>query len=136
MTLCGFLQSPLRPNVMAGISVGETLQIVLVLWFCLPEGTRRSDLGNHLPRPQPRGVYIRDCFICDPSLLIAGIEDCRTIARADVVALAIPGCWIVDLKHELQQLTITRLCRIEDNLDSFGMCPVVAIGRVRHFTAG
>src|ERR1700679_18954 len=136
MSLHSFLQSPSRSNVMTRISVGETLQIVLMLWFGLPEGTRRSNLGNRLPRPQPRGVYVRDCFICDPPLLLTDIENRRTIARTDVVALAMFCGWIVNLKHELQQLTITRFCRIEDNLDRFGVCPVVAVGRVWRFNAG
>src|SRR3954447_4372856 len=42
----------------------------------------------------------------------------------------------MDLEKELQQLAIADGFRIEDDLDAFGVIAVVAIGRVRHLTAG
>src|SRR5690606_19030876 len=43
---------------------------------------------------------------------------------------------VMNLKKELQEMPIARLCRIENNFDSFRMTAMVTIGRVRHVATG
>ena len=45
-------QSPVGPDEMAGVAVGISLEIVLMLGFGLPEVACRNDFRNHLARPQ------------------------------------------------------------------------------------
>jgi hypothetical protein len=63
-------------------------------------------------------------------LLVVGEEDCRAVARADIVALSVSGRRIMDLKEELKQLTVTGLGWIKSDFDGLGMIAVVAVGRV------
>ena len=81
-----------------------------MLGLGLPERARRRDLGHHLARPQSGRVDIGDRIFRDPLLLVAGVEDRRTIARAAVVALAVQRRRIVDLEEEFQQLPIADPC--------------------------
>jgi hypothetical protein len=45
-------QSPMRPDEMAGVAVGISLEIILMLAFGLPEVARRNDFRNDPARPQ------------------------------------------------------------------------------------
>ena len=45
-------QSPVGPDEMAGVAVGITLEIILMLGFGLPEVACRNDFRNDLARPQ------------------------------------------------------------------------------------
>jgi hypothetical protein len=49
------------------------------------------------------------------------IENHRTILRADIVALAIPGRWIVDGEEDLEDFAKVGDCGIESDLDDFDM---------------
>src|SRR6266567_2025892 len=92
--LCGGLavwQLPARPREVAGVAVRIALEVVLVLGLGLPERDGLADLGHHLPRPQARGLDVGDRVLGDLALLVAGGEDLRAIAGADVVALAVLG---------------------------------------------
>lgn len=46
-------QNPVRAHEVAGISVRDPLEIVLVLGLSFPEGTSRLDLGHDLARHKP-----------------------------------------------------------------------------------
>src|SRR5215469_12605572 len=94
-------QAPTGANKVAGVSVRVAFQIVLMFRFCHPEFARWFDSGDDFPGPQSRGVEIRYRLLHDLPLLIAGIENRRTIAGSDIVPLAIPGRGIVDLEEEL-----------------------------------
>ena len=45
-------QSPVGPDEMAGVAVGISLEIILMLGFGLPEVACRNDFRNDLARPQ------------------------------------------------------------------------------------
>ena len=75
-----------------------------MLGLGLPERPDRRHLGDDLARPDARGIDIGDGVLRDPLLLVAGVEDRRTVARAAVIALAVHGRGIVDLEKEFQQL--------------------------------
>src|SRR4051794_40159035 len=107
-----------------------------MLGLGLPERPGRLDLGDDLAGPQLGGVDVRDRLACDPLLLGVEVVDRRAVAGADVVALAIPGRRVVDLEEELEDVAVGDLLGVEDDLDSFGMRAVVAIGRVGNVAAG
>src|SRR5262245_131189 len=119
---------------MARIPVGDALQIVLMFRLRFPEGTCRSHLRHHSPRPEPRRVDIGDGVLGNSPLLVAGREDSGPIAHPHVVALAIAGRRIVNLEEELQQFTKAEPIRIEDDLDGFCVGSMVAIRRIRNVT--
>src|SRR4051812_48144290 len=87
---------------MAGVAAGIPLGIILMLGFGLPEVTRRNDFGHDLAWPQPGSIDVGDRVFGNPPLLIVGIEDRRSIAGADVVALAIARARVVDLEEEFE----------------------------------
>ena len=120
---------------MAGVSVGNALQIVLMFRFGLPEIPRRHKLRYGLARPKCRGVDISDGLLSNPLLFFAGVEDCGAITVAEIVSLPVQGCWVMDLEEEFQQLAVRDFERIEDDFDGLGMTRMVAIGGVRDVTA-
>jgi hypothetical protein len=77
---------------------------------------RRIDIGNRI--------------LGDPTLLVGSVEDRRSIARPDIVSLAITRARIVDLEEELEDLPIADPSRIKDDLDRFCMSSVIEIGRI------
>ena len=123
-------KSPPWSDELTRIAAGILQQIVLVLGFGLPEVTRRYDFGDDFARPQTGFVNISDRIFGNLALLVRRIENRRSIARADVVALAVACAWIVDLEEKFQDLSIPNLRRIKEYLDGFGMGTVVAIGRI------
>jgi hypothetical protein len=68
-------------------------------------------------------------------LFLVEVEDRRPIARSSVVSLAVQRRRVVDLKEELEQLSIGRLLGVEDDLDRFGVRPMVAVRGVLDVTA-
>ena len=70
------------------------------------------------------------------ALLFVGVEDRRSVAGADIVALTVLGRRIVDLEEELEQVAEGLVLRVEDDLDRLGMRAVVAVGRVGDIAAG
>src|SRR5215813_9559800 len=114
-------QLPAGADVVAGVPVWVALQVVLVLGFGLPERPGRRHLGDDLARPQAGGVDVGDGVLGGLFLRVADVEDGRPVAGPDVVALPVQGGRVVDL---------------EGDLDRLGVAAVVAVGRVRHVTAG
>src|SRR5579883_2322332 len=67
-------QFPMRPRIMARVSVRIPLQIVLMLRFCPPEGACRLHFRHHFSGPESRGVDVRDCLRRHTLLLLARIK--------------------------------------------------------------
>src|SRR5438132_9364706 len=135
LCLVSYRQPPPWPDKMACVTVQNAFQVVLVFRLGFPEWARRSHLGHHLPWPQARRVYIGDRVFGDALLLVARREDCRSVGRSNIVDLAITRGRVVDLKKELEQLTIAEPGRVEDDLDGFSMGTVAPIGRIRNVAA-
>src|SRR4051794_39005898 len=123
-------QLPAGPREVAGVSVRVALEGVLVLGLGLPERAGLADFGHHLAGPQARGVDVGDRVLRHLALLIARIEDLRAIARADVVALAVLGRRVVDLKEELEDVPVGDALGVKDDLDRLGVTRMVPVGRV------
>ena len=100
-----------------------------------PEVTCGRHFGNHLARPQMGSLDIGDRVFGNFSLFVARVENRRTIAGPPVVALAIESGRVVALKEEFQKRPVTRLGRIEDDLDRLGVPFVVSIRGVSHGAA-
>src|SRR5262245_30857588 len=101
---------------MARVAAGILLEVVLMLGFGLPEGACWNDFSNNLSGPQAGSIDVRDRVFCSPLLLVGGVEDPRTIAFPDVVALTIARAWVVNLEEKLEDLPIADPRRIKDDL--------------------
>src|SRR3954451_6740821 len=82
-------QLPAGPHKVTGVTVRIVLEIILMLRLRLPEVAGWGDFGDHLAGPQMRRFHVRDRVPGDFLLLIRGVEDRRTVARAHVVSLTI-----------------------------------------------
>ena len=51
-------KNPIWSNEVAGISVWDALEVVLMFWLGLPKWTCRHDLSHDLTRPKPRGIDV------------------------------------------------------------------------------
>jgi hypothetical protein len=129
-------QLPAGPREVAGVAVGEALEVVLVLRLGLPERDGLADLGHDLAGPDPRGLDVGDRVLRDLALLVARVEDLRPVTRADVVALAILGRRVVDLEEELEDVPVGDAVGIEDDLDGLGVAGVIPIRGVLVLAAG
>src|ERR1700749_2637786 len=82
-------QFPAGTDVVAGVAVRITLEVVLVLGLRLPERSSRLHLGHDLAGPKAGGLDVGDRVLRDPPLLIIDVVDRRAVAHADVVALTV-----------------------------------------------
>jgi hypothetical protein len=128
-------ENPARSDEVAGVSVRNALQVVLMLRLRLPEFSRRHNFRYCFTGPQSRGIDVSNGFFSNALLLVAGIENCGAITVAKIISLAISCCWIVDLEEELQDLAVRDFQRVEDDLDCFGMTRMVPIRGVRDVAA-
>src|SRR5574337_221520 len=129
-------QRPVRPDEVAGVTVGDALQVILVLRFGFPEIAGGRQFRHHLAGPQAGSVHVRDRVHGDAPLFVVQVEDRRTVAGAEVVALSVARGRVVDLEEKLQQPAVADHRRVENDLDRFGMVAVVAIGGVGYVAAG
>ena len=72
-----------------------------MLGFGFPELARRHDLGHDLAWPETGFVDVGNRVFRDPTLFVAGVEDRGSIARPDVIPLAIARGRIMNLEEEL-----------------------------------
>jgi len=107
--------------------------VVLVVVLAGVEGVQGDDLGDDGAWEDMCGIELANVGCGDFLLLIVGIENCRTIAGANVSALAVELRRIMhDGKEDAQQRSVGDLCWVEDDLDGLGVagafrthCPVV-----------
>ena len=123
-------QPPVGPHEMAGVAVGISLEVILMLGLGLPEVSGGHHFGHDFAGPQAGFVYIGAGVLGNPALLVGGVEDRRSIARPDIVPLPIARARVVNLEEELQDLPVADPGRVKDDLDCFCMCSVVAIRRI------
>src|SRR5260221_1062501 len=121
---------PVRAQEMAGVAARIAQEVVLVLGLCLPEVGCGEDLGDRLARPQAGNIDVGDGVFGDPLLLVAGVEDRRPIAAADVIALPVARAGVMNLEEEFEDLPIADARRIKSDLDSLGVLALVSIGGV------
>jgi hypothetical protein len=107
-----------------------------MLGLGFPERPGGGHLGHDLRGPAARGVDVGDRLLGDAALLLIETEDCRAIARPDVVALTVQRGRVVDLEEELEQLAVRGLLGIEDDLDRLRVPVMFAVGRVRNIAPG
>src|SRR4029453_33959 len=107
-----------------------------MLRFPFPESAGRRNFRHDGPRPQARRIEVGYCLFGRSTLLVARVEHRGTVARAAVVALAVPRRRIVDLEEELEQIPIGRLVGVEDDLDRLSMGAMISVGRIRHVATG
>src|ERR687892_416007 len=93
---------------MAGVAVRVSLEVALMLGLGFPERPCGGHLSHDRPGPAARGVDVGDRLLGDAALLLIEIEDCRAIARPDVVALTVQRGWIVDLERRTRAAHGTR----------------------------
>src|SRR6476620_9652925 len=84
-----FGELPAGADPVAGVAVGDALQVVLVLGLGLPERAGRLQLGHDLAGPQAGRVDVLDGVLGDALLLVGSVEDGRAIGAAAVVALPV-----------------------------------------------
>src|SRR3546814_7484761 len=87
-------------------------------------------------RPQAGRSDIGYRFFGRATLLVTCVEDRGTVAHAAVVALAVQCRRIVDLEEKLEQVPISRLVGVEDDLDRLSVGAMISVGRIRHIATG
>ena len=107
-----------------------------MLRFRFPEIAGRRNFRNDAPRPQAGRIDIGYCLFRRTTLLVTRVEDCGTVARAAVVALAVQRRGIGDLEEELEQIPIGRLVGVEDDLDRLSVGAMISVGRMWHVAIG
>src|SRR5450432_2978139 len=120
---------------MAGISIGITLEVVLMFGLGLPKVAGWGDFGGHAPRPQAGRLDIGNGVARDALLLRRRIENRRAVTHSDIVALAVERGGIVDLGEEFQRVPEARDLGIEHDLDRLGVGAVIAIGGIADIPA-
>jgi hypothetical protein len=61
-------KDPIGANEVAGISVRDTLEVVLMFWLGLPKRARWHNLGYDFARPKPRGIDVSNGVFGNPFL--------------------------------------------------------------------
>jgi hypothetical protein len=95
----------------------------------LPKLACWHNLGYDLARPKSRSIDVSNGVLGNPFLFFRGIEDSRTVAGADVIALTIASGRIVNLKEKLKELSIAQFGGI-DNFYRFCMVAMISVGGV------
>src|SRR5580693_2780858 len=104
---------PIRPDVVAGVAIWISFQVIVVFGLSFPERTSRFYFSHRFSGPYSRGIDVGNRLFCGPFLFIACIEDRRAIAASEVVSLPIQCGWIMNLKEELQQLSIAQFLGVK-----------------------
>src|SRR5689334_10147838 len=97
-----FRKDPAGAREVTGIAARHLLKVVLMFWLGFPEVADGLKLSDNVPWPQTRRVHVKDRLLRHLFLLVARIEDRRTVACAYIVALTVPCCGIVDLEEILE----------------------------------
>src|SRR6185312_1675337 len=110
-------------------------EVILVIFLGDPEWPSGRDFGDDGAAIDMRRVQIGDEVLGNLFLLLVEVENGRPIRRPKIVALAVAGSGVVDLEKEFKQFTVGQLFGVEDDLDAFGMCAVIAICGIGHVAA-
>ncbi len=121
---------------MAGVAVGEALEVVLVFGFGLPEVGGGGEFGDDFSGPEVGGVDVGDGFFGDLFLFVGGVEDGGAVGEAAVVALAVEGGGVVDLEEKFEEFAEGGLGGVEGDFDGFGVVAVVFVGGIGDIAAG
>jgi hypothetical protein len=95
------------------------IEVILMLGLGLPEPGSRNYLCHNRAGPETASVNCGDGVRRDAHLEASGEKHGGSIARTDVVALAVPTGWIMNLKKELQETSVARLFCTEHYLYGF-----------------
>ena len=105
----------------ARVAVRETLQVILMFRFSFPKVANGFNFGHDFAWPKARSVDIANHIQCRLALVFVRKVNRRTITQANIIALAIQCCGVVDLKKQFQQCAITDHVGIKNDFDAFGM---------------
>src|SRR5688500_5227717 len=100
-----------------------------MLGFGFPEVGGWHNLCHDFAGPQAGCVDVGDRVLGDQPLFIGRIEDGRSIARAEMGALAMERSRVVYPKGELESLSIAELGGIDVDRGGLRMPAVIAVGR-------
>ena len=105
------------PDVAIGFSAGLVI-IMLVIFFCGPEGGGRGKPGVYLIAFIFQNL---NDFFGLPLLFFVQIEDFTAVLRADIWALSVGLCRIMYLKKQFTQIGISGFCGIVFHKHRFRM---------------
>lgn len=125
-------QSPTRSWIVACITVGKTLQVILVLGFRFPEWSGQADFRDYFAGPQSGRIHISNGFHGCDALRSRGVENRGAIRRAPIIALPVSSAWVVNLEKKLQQVSVRQDIGIEHDFYGLGVRAMIAIGGVGH----
>jgi hypothetical protein len=63
-------------------------------------------------------------------LLRIMIEDSTPVLRPGIRALTVRSCRVMHFIEEFEELAVCYLCRVEGNLESFGICNTSSLARI------
>jgi hypothetical protein len=61
-------KNPICSNEVAGVSVRDALEVVLMFWLGLPKRACRHNLRHDFARPKPRGIDVSNGVLGNPLL--------------------------------------------------------------------
>ena len=97
------------------------VQVQLMIVLRIPPSPSLENLCRNGATFPPLLLGLFGNLFCLCFLLRAVIEDCRTVLRARIHALAVLSCWIVHLVEEFEEGGILDFIRVEDDLEGFGI---------------
>ncbi len=121
---------------MAGVAVGDLLQVVLVIFLGFPVLVGLGDLSDDGRAPFSPLIKTRDERLGRLFLGGSVVEDRGAVGRAFVVALAVLRRRVVHAEVPAQELLEGKLLRVVDDARDLGVAHVVAVGRVLDRAAG
>lgn len=105
----------------AAVATGVFIQIELMVVLGVEPRARRRDLGPHRCVRVPFLLHLGFCVLGDLQLLFRIGEDGGPILGPAVVALPVPGGWVVGSEEELDQGLVVDLVRVEEDQQAFGV---------------
>src|SRR2546425_8292337 len=95
--------------------------VFFVVILCNVKFVKRRNFGHNgvFINAPPHNLFFR--FFCDLPLFFVMVKDCRSVLRADVIALSIKGSWVMGMPKYIQQFFKRYDVRIKFNLSSLCM---------------
>src|SRR5262245_15258167 len=103
------------------------IKILMVILRLIKRG-KGADLGDDGIGPEPGRIRVALGFFRADSLLLAVIQNDRTILCADIIALPIQGRWIMGAPEDVEDIFKRNNFRIKRNL--YDLC--VSGGAITH----